>query len=270
MKKLLLLVTLVAVLVPLFAVSAGAQEVKKALSDYVLVPGSAPVMAIPFKPSPDKSKPPSYCKPCLFYTGDLNSSSSEANGLFNAAGGALGSSGSAYVYGAFTVPKGKTWTITGLFINTLSNASAVDSTVTWDIRKGVTSGSGGTDVKSGKGSDTWKTTGRSAFGLTEYTNGVAVKPSVKLKGGSKGTTYWMNVLTSCLTSTCTEGSSGLFYESDQESQPGINQYGPNMPWDDSFFNSATFGYTWVLTNGSSGPCGGIGCDQFSMGAEGKQ
>jgi len=165
MKKLLLLVTVVAVLVPLFAVSAGAQDVRKALSEYVLVPGSAPVMAIPFKPSPD-AKAPGYCKPCLFYTGDFNSSSSSANGLFNAAGGALGSSGSAYVYGAFTVPKGKTWTITALIINTLSNSSAVDSTCTWDVRKGVTSGSGGTDVKTGKGKDTWKATGRTGFGLT--------------------------------------------------------------------------------------------------------
>jgi len=265
MKKMLLLVTLVAVLVPLFAVSAGAQDVKKALSDYVLVPGSAPVMAIPFKPSPDKAKPPSYCKPCLFYTGDFNSSSSEANGLFNAQGGALGSN-SAAVYGAFTVPKGKTWTVTALIINTLSNASAVDSSCTWDIRKGVTAGNGGTDVATGTGADTWKATGRSGFGLTEYTNKVTLKKSAKLKAG----TYFMNVLTSCTTSTCTEGSSGLFYESDQESQPGTNQYGPNMPWDDSFFNSSYFGYTYALTNGSSGPCGGIGCDQFSIAAQGTQ
>jgi len=265
MKKMLLLVTLVAVLVPMFAVSAGAQDVKKALSEYVLVPGSAPVMAIPFKPSPEKAKAPSYCKPCLFYTGDFNSSSSEANGLFNATGGVLGSS-NAEVYSGFTVPKGKTWTITALIINTLANSSAIDKKETWDIRKGITSGSGGTDVKTGTGATYWKTTGRSGFGYTEYTNKVTLKPSVKLKAG----TYFMNVLTSCTTSTCSEGSSGIFYESDQESQPGLNQYGPKQPWDDSYFNSSYFGYTYDATWGSSGACGGIGCDQFSTAAQGTQ
>jgi len=266
MKKLLLLVAVVAVLVPLFAVSAGAQGVKNAISENVLVPGSAPIMAIPFKPSPDKAKAPSYCKPCIFYTGDFNSSSSNANGLFDAVGGALGSSGSAYVYGGMTVPKGKTWSITALIANILSDSSGIDSTTTWDIRKGISNGSGGTDVKTGKGKTSWATTGRSGFGYTEYTLKVALKPTLKLKAG----TYFMNAVVSCLTSSCTEGSSGLFYESDQESQPGINQYGANQPWDNSWDESSTFGVNWAPTWGSSGACGGIGCDQFSMAVQGTQ
>jgi len=262
MKKVMVLLALVAVLVPLVAVSAGAQDVKKALSEYVLVPGVPPVMSMPFHPAPQST--PSYCKPCLFYTGDFNSSWSNANGLFNADDSPLGIT--AYVYGAFTVPKGKTWTITKLFINTLSNASAVDPTVTWDIRKGVTSGSSGTDVATGTGKESWAATGRSGFGYTEYTDTATLKKSAKIKAG----TYFLNVWTSCTTSSC---NGDLFYESDQEDQPGTNQYPPGkkgeQPWDDSYFNSTSFGYSWDPTWGSSGACGGVGCDQFSMGAVGK-
>jgi hypothetical protein len=264
MKKIMLLVTMVAVLVPLVAVSAAAQDARNALSEYVLVPGSAPIMAIPFKPVPEKAKPPAYCKPCLFYTGDMDPNSPNNNGLFNGTVSSVGIT--AYVYGAFTVPKGKTWTITALFINTLSNATAVDSALTWDIRKGVTTGSGGTDVATATDKDTWAATGRSAFGYMEYTNRVTFKKKVVLKAG----TYFMNVLTSCTTSTC---NGNLFYESDQEHQPGINQYPPGkkgeQPWDDSYFYATGFGI-WAPTWGSSGVCGGIGCDQFSMGAQGTQ
>jgi len=262
MKKVIVLVALVAVLVPLVAASAGAQDVKKALSEYVLVPGTPAVMSIPF------AKPagaPSYCKPCLFYTGDFNynNGSSPANGLFNADDSPLGIT--AYVWDAFTVPKGKKWKITGLFINTLANASTVDPTVTWSINKGVTSGSGGTTVASGTGTQKWSTTGRSGFGLTEYNDFAKLKKAVTLKAG----TYFLNVWTSCTTSSC---NGDLFYESDQESQPGINQYPPGkkgeQPWDNAYFNSSSFGANWEPTWGSSGACGGVGCDQFSMGATG--
>jgi len=259
MKKLMLLVALVAVLAPL----AAAQEVKPNLGGYVIQRGTPTVMSIPFKPASPLQ--PKYCKPCLFYTGDFNSSGSGADGVFNAQGGALGSGGSAYVYDAFVVPKGKTWTIEKLFINTLSNGSAVDPTCPWDIRKGVTSGSGGTDVATGTGNDTWAATGRSGFNLTEYTNMVTLKKKLKLKAG----TYYLNVLTSCLTSSCSIGSSGLFYESDQESQPGVNQYpagkSGEQPWDQGFFNSSSFGVSWENTTEL---CGSGYCDQFSMGAVG--
>jgi len=258
MKKVILLVATAA----LFIASASAQEVKKALGDYILVPGTPAVMSIPFHPAPATT--PKYCKPCLFYAGDMDPNSSNNNGLFNANDAPLGIQ--AYVYSAFTVPKGKTWTITKLFINTLSNATAVDPTVTWDIRKGVTSGSGGKDVATGTGKQSWTATGRSAFGYSEYTDLVTLKKAQKLKAG----TYFLNVYTSCTTSSC---NGDLFYESDQEHQPGMNQYPPGkkgeQPWDNSYFNSSSFGYTWYPTWGSSGACGGIGCDGFSDGAVGK-
>jgi hypothetical protein len=265
MKQILLLLALVVALVPFVVVSAAAQrqgQVKPALGGYVLVPASPPIMAaLPPDLHPNANKPPEYCKPCLFYTGDMDPNSSENNALFNADDGPLDIT--AYVYGAFTVPKGKIWTITALFINTLSNATAVDPTLTWDIRKGVTTGSGGTDVKTATGKDTWAATGRSAFGYSEYTNKVTFAKKITLKAG----TYFMNVLTSCTTSTC---NGDEFYETDQEHQPGINQYGASQPWDDSYFYATNIDEVWVPTWGSNGVCGGIGCDQFSIGAQGTQ
>jgi len=262
MKKVMLLVALVAVLVPLFAVSAGAQTPKKSLGEYVLVPATPPVMSIPFKPGPATT--PKYCKPCLFYSGDMDPNSSDNNGLFNADDSPLGIT--AYVYAAFTATAA--WKIEGLFINTLSNATAVDPTVTWDIRTGVTSGSGGTDVATGTGTQTWNATGRSAFGYSEYTDFCKLKKAQSLKKSKSA--YFENVWTSCTTSSC---NGDLFYESDNEHQPGLNQYPPGkkgeQPWDDSYFNSSSFGYSWYPTWGSSGACGDIGCDQFSDGATGK-
>jgi len=261
MKKVMLLLALVAVLVP-FAVPAGAQNVKASLGEYVLAPGTPPVMSIPFKPAPAAT--PKYCKPCLFYTGDFNYNGGNppANGLFNGDDAPI--SITAQVWGAFVVPKGKTWTITKLFVNTLSNGSTVDPTVSWYINKGVTNGSGGKTVASGTAKQGWTATGRSGFGLTEYTDMATLKKAVKIKAG----TYFLNVYTSCTTSSC---NGDLFYESDQESQPGINQYPAGkkgeQPWDNSFFNSSSFGITWENTTSVCGS--GAGCDQFSMGAVGK-
>jgi hypothetical protein len=254
MKKMLLLAALVAALVPLVTVSAAAQgQAKPALSDAILVPGSSPIMAEPFKPN--ASKPPKYCSPCLFYTGDFNPKTGD--GVDNELGGSLGSGEYAEVYDGMTVPKGKIWTITKLFINTLSTeSSGIDPTEPWDIRQGVTSGNGGTDVASGTGNDTFEPTGRSAFGYTEYTNIVTLKKKAVLKAG----TYFVDVLTSCQTSSCTGGE---FFETTQDSPPtrtkctGTDCFGPPQPWDDSYFNSGYFGDSWVPIKG-----------QFSFGAMG--
>jgi len=262
MKKMMLLVAAVAFV----AVTAMAQRPAATLQEMQLVPGSEPVMLIPNHPLAS-SKPPKYCgtkkEPCVMYTGDFNynNGSSPANGLFNGDDSPLGII--AEVYSGFKPPKGKTWDVTDMGINILSNASAVDPSATYDLRKGVSSGSGGTDVCTGTAKETWAATGRSGFGYSEYSNGVSWSKSCKLTGGTE---YWMNVLTGCTTSSC---NGDLFYESDEESQPGINQYpagksGEYGVWDTQFFNSSSFGYSWSPTTGSSGACGGVGCDQFSF------
>jgi len=252
-RRILCATVMVAALISFLGRQVAAQEGLSlpAISVHVQAPASAPVMAMPFNPA-STNKPPKYCKPCLFYSGDFDPNY-DANGLFNGDVSSLGIE--AWVYAAFKVPKGHIWRVTGLFINTLSNASAVDPTVTWDVRKGVTTGSGGTDVATGTGKQTWAPTGRSGFALTEYTDKTPVKPSVKLKAG----TYFMNVLTSCTTDSC---NGDLFYESDEEHRPGLHHYGPPAPWDDSYFNAPGFGADWQPT---WGPGGG---NAFSVGVLG--
>jgi len=257
MKKMLLLVAL------LVAVSAAAQGPILHLGQTVLVPGTPAIMSVPFTASPAKT--PSYCKPCLFYTGDFNGNGSGADGVDNEMGGSLGSGEYAEVYNGMTIPKGYTWTITGMFVNTLATGSSNDDpTDPWDIRKGVSSGSGGTDVKSGTDKDTFKATGNSGFGYSEYNDKVTLKKKVVLKAG----TYFVDVLTSCQTSSC---SGGEFFETDQESAPtktkctGTNCFGPPQPWDDTYFNSNYFGIAWELTTAL---CGSGYCDQSSYGVLG--
>jgi hypothetical protein len=262
MKKMLLLVAL------LVAVSAAAQGPVSHIGQNVLVPGSPAIMSVPFNASPAKTPP--YCGPCLFYTGDFNANGSGADGVDNEEGGSLGGGEYAQeeyaeVYDGMIIPKGYSWTITKLFINTLSSeSSGIDPTETWDIRTGVSSGNGGKSVDSGTGKDTFKATGRTGFGYNEYTNLVTLKNKVVLKAG----VYYMDVLTGCTTSSC---SGGEFFETDQEIEPsktkcmGANCFGPPQGWDDSYFNSNYFGIAWENTIAL---CGSGYCDQFSVGATG--
>jgi hypothetical protein len=269
MKKTLLLVALLVALVPLVALSAaaqskGGQQVMPTLRDYVLVPGTPPIMAtLPPNPHPNANKPPKYCgTDCLWYTGNFEESNPDSDGLQNADDVPLDYT--AQVYNGVACPSTqggknvKVCRITGMGIDTHSNATRVDPTVTWDIREGVTTGSGGTVVCSGKGKQTWVPTGRSEYGLTEYANGVSWTKGCDL---SPGTTYFMNVYTSCTTSSC---DGGIFFEGDQTTEPpgAPGQYGPNQPWDDSYWESSTFGANWEPTSDACGYSGW--CDQFSF------
>lgn len=87
--------------------------------------------------------------------------------------------------------------------------------------------------------------------------------------GKAGTTYWQTV-------TPEFGATGTFqlaYEADAEDNgpSGVpaEAFGLPQPWDDSFFVSVFFGFpNFSATGGSTGVCGGIGCDRFSAGVEG--
>jgi opacity protein-like surface antigen len=260
MKKMLFLLALVVALVPFVAVSAAAQAPVAHLGEYVLAPGTPPIMSVPFAPRP--AGHPSYCNPCLFYTGDTNQST--CDGVDNELGGSLGNGEYAEVYDGMTVPKGKKWTITKLFINTApSSSTSVDPTLPWDIR--FLRNGQFEEFAYGTDKDTFQANGQSCSGYNVYTNMVTLKKKAVLKAG----TYFVDVLTSCQTSSCSGG--GEFFEVDQESAPtrtkctGTNCYGPPQPWDDSYFNSNYFGISWELT---TEVCGSGYCDQFSFGAVG--
>jgi hypothetical protein len=261
-KQVLCSLALVAGLMALLGGSVAAQELPKAaISDYFLVRPSPPVMSEDFpKPQDSPARVPDYCKPCLFYGGDFDPSNVNANGLWN---GVSVVSGEVLV--PFTVGRGETWLVTGLFTNNLSNVSVIDpQKANWSISKGVTTGSGGYTIASGTARATYTPTGRSGFGYTEYTVLVHTPTVIVLRPG----TYWLTVVPLCTNSADSLCGGALYYESNTEDSPPLDHYGLLEPNDLSYFNSADFGDTYAPTWGPSGACGGVGCDRFSAGVLG--
>jgi hypothetical protein len=213
---------------------------------------------------------------CLFYGGDFLDDPlyppSIPNGLANESTLLVpGTPYGAAVWIPFTVPAGETWDVTGLFTNNLATYGVLDqgveptSVASWSINEEVFAGSGGIVVDSGTSPATSTTTGRAAFGLTEFTVQVTGL-SVTLTAGS----YWMSVVPVC-TNTADPYCEGIFFATDVEyiNTTPTNAFGPAEPIDTSFFDSPLFGLSFDPTNGSVGACGGFGCDAFSAGVLGK-
>jgi hypothetical protein len=217
-------------------------------------PGSADLSAPDAKPKP-------FCKGCLFYSGDIDPSNANTDGLLTENASLL-----VQVYSAFTVPSGKPWHVNGVFINVLSSVSAVDPSVTqWSILQGVGSGVPGELLFSGASNATITPTGRSFDSLTEYTVSLKLKGSIVLQPG----TYFLNVTPQCSNPADSTCSSALYYESDVEDASPTNHIGPSNVLDDSFVNTSFLPYSFAPTWGTDGACGDVGCDAFSFGLLGK-
>jgi len=203
--------------------------------------------------------PPSYCSPsCLFYGGDTNPASPADNGFANENTLLVPDT---TTWGAFTVPAGQTWTVDGLFINTIADGyDGLDpSTSTWTIASGVSEGNGGTTVASGTSTATgtsFVTTGRLPFGFTEYTLKVKITQTVLSAG-----TYWVNITPQCTNSGNGSCSIAQYYF---DNTFGLNRYGPLEPANQGFFNSSYFGFTYANTCEVST----TGCQAFSFGVIG--
>ena len=213
---------------------------------------------------------------CLFYGGDFEDNPvgpTLANGVANE--DTLGVAGSPYgaaIWVPFTVPKGQTWMVSGLFGNNFSTYGVLDqapnqptSAAYWAIQEGIEPGIAGTIVASGTSAATATPTGGSAFELNEYTIEVQGL-SVTLSAG----TYWLAVVPLC-TNTGDPYCDGVFFLADTEyiNTTPKNAYGPAEPLYSSYFDAAYFGYSYAPTNGPLGGAGGIGGDAFSAGVLGK-
>jgi uncharacterized repeat protein (TIGR03803 family) len=213
---------------------------------------------------------PSYCKPCLFYGGDFDTSSPAADTFANENIYPGDSQTLSQIYSPFTVPAGQTWSVTGLFINTIAYPTALDPVATpWEIRTGIPigGGNGGTLVASGTTNATMTTTGRSLNGVPEYTILVSWSTPVVLQPG----TYWENVTPQCTdlnNSQCTAQGFTGFLESDTETMYGLNGWGPPEPWQNSFWNAPIFGLFWANTYQVHLQRGEPGGDAFSAGVIG--
>ncbi len=201
---------------------------------------------------------PKYCNPCLFYEGDFDPNNPNANALLSGKTG----SGNGQVYAEFNVPHGKTWTVTGAFVNDLSTAKRLNPVATpWSISSGVSIGNPGTTVCSGTDKATFTPTGRSGFGYREYT--VQIKKfqqPCQLTAGQ----YWLMIQPQDI------HANSFFYETDVEDTPPRHHFGPKGTPADSFWTSKTFNAYYQDTWGTNGACGSRGCDQFSDGLTGTQ
>ncbi|MGD0988779.1 MAG: hypothetical protein ABR874_13275 [Candidatus Sulfotelmatobacter sp.] len=235
MKKTLLAIAVVA---SLLAATAFAKTGTKGHSALVISKSKIPQKYPVGLPA---LTPPSYCSPsCLFYGGDNNPDAPNDNGFANENTLLVSDT---TVWGAFTVPAGQTWTVDGAFINTLADGyDGLDpSTSPWAIASGVSEGSGGSTVASGTSTTSGTSfipTGRSPFGLTEYTLKVKISPAVTLSAGS----YWLNITPQCTDSGNSSCSIAQYYFS---STNGLNRYGALEPADEGFFNSLYFGFDYA-------------------------
>lgn len=263
-KKVLCSLALVAAL-SLVSLTASAQDIRAtgpaaAVSERVIVPPSPGEWIAPLLVPQHGTTQPTRCSPCLWYGGDLNPSSSAAQGFANENTVLVSTT---TTFAAFRVPAGQDWAATGAIVNVLSNNGGVldPKQAVWAFTKGISNGNAGTTIATGTASAAVSATGRTAFGLTEYT--VAVQfPKVALMGqGPAGSAYWVSVVPQCTNTGDSSCTSAEFFLSDTDL---TNQFGPADPNFAGFFNSAHFSdnYAPLCTVNS------LGCEWSSAGVLG--
>ena len=257
-KKMLCSAALLAALMLLFAGLALAQDRSQikptaTIGEMVLVRPMRGVLKSPFRVLQQSPLQPAFCSPCLFYGGDSDPTSPNANGLWDNNSSDFGISG--VIYTPFAVPK-KTdkcggacaWVVSGIAGNIEMNPFPPTlESQDWSIVTGVASGgspASTTVLCSGTDSSPTVTdTGRLFFGFFEEFNVAAhVSGCPGLTGSKTGTIYWQ-------TNPVNTGG-GIFqlaYQSNVPDSPPPNAVGPAEPADDSFFYSPAFGFS-TFTN----------------------
>jgi len=185
--------------------------------------------------------PPDYCRPCLFYAGDFDSDASDANGLANEFDTTVSTGAAVYV--PFIVPRGKTWTVTGLFTDNFLAIEILDpATSPYEIRKGIPAagGNGGKLVCHGKKKATLTPVGQNYFGVYVYATKVEHIKGCSLHTGK----YWMSVVPYCANAgKCNAFGDYRGFEANDDGSMA-HRFGPLEPANNSFFNSVYFGAIW--------------------------
>jgi hypothetical protein len=204
-----------------------------------------------------QSGPPALCKPCLFYGGDF---SNDVNSYASWDENTL-SYPNTSTYGAVHIPNGHIVVVQGILFQIQFDPSFLldPRGVTWEVRKGVTTGNGGTVIASGQAPVFVQPTGRFDIG-PEYT--VAIKMAdLMLEGG----TYWFNMTPVCVNqrdSTCKT----IQYGVSNTTQLANSFRGGLQPVDKIFINSQYYKYDWV--NWCSVNLNQAGCATLSFGLMG--
>ena len=240
-KKLMLSLALAAGLIGYALASASAQSPSTtALETVSDAADAAPAVGGEFTPDGHPSTAPSFCKPCLYYSGDFDPANEQSNGQFN--GNNLGAL--AYIYTPVSIPTGRTWKVTGLignFINLNSGGGIVDpATAGWSIWQGVAAGVPGTLIASGVAPVTVTPTGRMLNAFVEYNVVAKFKPAIKLPAG----TYFVNLLPQCTNPANVKCSSNTFQISVADASPPHQFGSPNL-LNASFFYSAALSVNYA-------------------------
>ncbi len=255
MKTTLLAVALTVAL----SLTAMAANTKKPATSQHLKGNSSEVLQAPkFNPN---SVPPPSCSPCLFYGGDLNVSDFNAAGMSDE--NTLLITGGSSTYSAINIPTGVTATVYGILFNVQASAAFDPLVASYDIRTGVSEGSGGTSIASGSGPAVVTPTGRNFIGLNEYTVSVSWSTPVTLTPGE----YWFNVTPQCLNTL--DGSCSVFRQFVSNTTQGANNiHGNWQPVHEMFLNSSFFGFTWANWCDSSLGFNANQCGYMSFGLRG--
>lgn len=259
MKVTLLVSVLVAALIPLAAAQDRDNErlPQASLDREINIPRAAGTVAS--GGLPQAQTPPTFCKPCLFYAGDFDSNASDANGLANEVDVSV--STGATTYAPFIVPKGKTWTVTGLFtIEFLSEMNLDPNTVPYEIRKDIPKkgGNGGQLVCHGKRTATVIDTGICEdFGFQCYAVMANNIKGCRLPSGK----YWMTVVPYCTNKNDNNCDGWRAFVTNDDGAMN-HRFGPLEPANDSFFNSVFYGAVWEPSTEQQSST------RFSVGVEG--
>lgn len=232
--------------------------------------------------------PPSYCNPCIFYSGDFDLNKSP-NGLLN---GLFPQDRDATVWIPFSV--GSKIQIQGLFVNELFDADPpLVAPATWEIRSGITEGQGGTVQCSGAGTATATKTGRTftfagtfyrewtyllLLARTDYCQLTKSGPAssedlpVNLPDGGKGQcppNCYMS-MTVGNSATDAETTTSNAYLSDIPLSQPKHHFGSANVNDNSFVTSSFYNYNFApaVTVCATGPplaITRVGCHMFSVG-----
>ena len=247
MKNLVLVSTLALALATL----AAAQNAS--IGESIVSRGQAAVMRSSFD-AVQPPKAPSYCKPCLWYSGDFDYNNPNANGLANEDDQLVSDS---HVYAAWKVV-GTTTMVQGAFVNSIDTAGfGIDNPTPWEIRKGMKDGSCGTIVKKGKGIST--DTPLDGGDPPAWTHRVKFK-AFPLKAG----TYWVNVTPQCFNNSVCPNA--RYFETTEDDDPHpLNHVGTKNLLHKAIWNSTTFGINCANPEDTFGV--GI-MEQFSAGVLG--
>jgi hypothetical protein len=199
-----------------------------------------------------------------YYSGNFDSANLNANGLSNEADKIVNTG--SQVYQPFSVKiksTNKHLSVTGLCENSLDTAGlGIDNPTPYEVRAKAMVGSGGTLVCHGTVTSSDVATGRSGFGITEYTHAVKIS-KCKLAGSTNaGTQYHMNVTPQCFkNSFC---GSARYFESTDDANLG--HVGPPTNRSAALWNSTFFGENSVNPNTVFG---GQMMESFSAGVTGR-